>query len=178
MSFKRFIYDGVTRHDLQHLHPFTFRVIRPAVSNHPESFIEVHATFSWHCYTRTPDNEEQAYRIISGREIRCFCPDRYTYSFQLPEIIAGLSERKVFQTGQSNFVTIEFIEENGTRLEYEVYFQVSKIGRKTPLKLFVESGYVRRANNRKNKPKRRQQAIRFRVLAHNIHIGKPIKYKT
>jgi hypothetical protein len=108
--------------------------------------------------------------------VRCFCDERYQYSIQLPGIIAGLSERKVFQTGKSNFVTIEFVEEDGTRLDYEIYFQVRKQGAGNPLKLYVESAYVRRPDNKDKRPKPRRQTIRFRVIVHNIQSGKPIKF--
>lgn len=178
MSSTRSIYDGVKRHKLAHLQPFTFSVTRPAIEGKSETSLDVHATFSWHCYTRTPADNEEVYLISSGVEKRCFCPDRYQYSFRLPGIIAGLAERKVLQTGRSNFVTIEFVDEDGTRLDYEIYFQVRKQGNGKPLKLYVESAYIRRSENKHNRPKPRRQAIRFRVIVHNIQSGKAIKFKS
>lgn len=177
MTNKRMVSDGQTSHDISHLEPFTFTVSRPADDKGGGWSIDVHATFSWHCYTRTPDASEQVHRLRNGKETRTFCPERYGYSKLLPGIVAGLSERKVLQTGKSNFVTIELVDRNGTHVDYEVYFSVRKDGKKRPLRLYVESAYVRDPSNAANRPKPRRQAIRFRVVVHNVQTGKAIKFK-
>jgi hypothetical protein len=37
------------------------------------------------------------------REVRLFDEQRYTYSFQHPEIIRSIGERRCFHTGDDNF---------------------------------------------------------------------------
>ena len=54
---------------------------------------------------------------------------RYALSARLPEIVAAL-HAKVLPLWQGNFFVIELIGEDGQRLEYEVYFEVSRSSKK------------------------------------------------
>ncbi len=167
------IFDGQTRHSIEHLAPFSFTYSRPAKGDDPAWEKEISVAFSWHCYTRTPDEIEQVYRLRSGREERCFCPDRYALSFKLPGIMASLHERHVAQTGRGNYVTVEIVTDTGERIEYGVFFSLRKGSHKEPLKLMVESAYP--FGEAQKRPRVSRQKIRFRVLVYNIWRGKPIK---
>ena len=92
------------------------------------------------------------------RETRCFDPERYQLSFHLPEIIQSLPTRYIQQTGRGNFFTVEATDIDGKAQEYEIYFRLTKPGKKQNLKLFIESAYVRHTPDLyRNKKKR----IRF-----------------
>jgi len=168
---KKNVFDGAQHHDLAHLRPFQMTIGREDWSS------AVDISFSWHCYTRTPDAGEDVYPLRDGNEVRCFCPVRYDHSKRLPAIISGIFDKTVYQTGKGNYVCIEIVEADGSRYEYGVYFQLRKPGKGRPLKLFVESAYpLATPGERHYKPSNRQK-IRFRVLAYNIHRNRPITFK-
>lgn len=173
-SFK----DGQTKYDISHLESFEFQVTQPPPknTNKPALTYDLVSSFSWHCYTRTPEPHESVNRVTRGGETRCFCPIRYKHSFQLPDIIRGLANKKVFQTGKGNLVTIEIIDDDGTKREYEIYFSVSHQGKKRPLKLSIESAYLPEEGAALFSKRKRRQAIRFDVVVYNTKNNKPIKY--
>ena len=103
--------DGQSHHDISHLAPFTFQVVRPAEGTKAGWTIDVEASFSWHCFTREPEPNENVHKVRRGREVRCFCSKRYSYSFKLPEVIKELANRKVSLTGRGNYVRIELVDD-------------------------------------------------------------------
>lgn len=169
--------DGQSQHNIAHLAPFTFQVVRPAEGTKAGWKIDVEASFSWHCFTREPEPNEDVHKVRRGRELRCFCPKRYSYSFKLPEIIKELANRKVSLTGKGNYIRIELIDEAGEVVEYAIYFQLSKTGKKRPLKLFVESAYVPEDGEVDKWKKKNQQPVAFRILAYNLKHGKNVRYR-
>lgn len=163
------------RYDLSHLQDFHFDVVRPPSDEGGGWEISVHVSFSWHCYTRAPNENEASHIYEKDRERRCFCPVRFRHSKLLPDIIQGLSERRVFHTGKGNYITVEIVEEDGTAIDYEIYFSIRKQGKKRPLRLVVESAYLR-ASDDVTYQKRKRQPIRFRVLVYNTHHGRRVRY--
>jgi len=135
------IFDGKTRHSIEHLAPFSFTYARPAKGDVPGWEKEISVTFSWHSYTRTPEAGEQVYILRDGNEQRCFCPTRYLLSQNLPAIIRQLDQKAIFQTGKGNFVTVQVIEPAGHTVDYGVFFTVTRGRRDEPLKLRVASAY-------------------------------------
>jgi hypothetical protein len=79
----------------------------------------------------------------------------------------------VFSTGHDNFFTVELIDSQGKRVDYTVYFKLSRAPRKGRLNLFVQSAYVQDGTPQ-TRPKPRKP-IRFSVIAYNVAIGKAIK---
>lgn len=163
-------------YDLSHLHPFRMHCVIPSKDGRPEQRYEIEVIFGLHCFTRgfrkgEPHLAELAYE--DNREVRRFDSDRYELSKRLPEIVRGIHQRRCFRTGYGNFFTVELIGGNGEKVEYAVYFKVSRAGAKGRLNLFVQSAYVQdaipRARPRPRKP------IRFSVIAFNVSAGKPIK---
>lgn len=176
MTWKYIDFEG-QRYDLSHLQDFQFEVVRPPSDKGAGWSIKIDVTFSWHCYTRAPGKTETVKIQTQGKEQRCFCPVRFEHSKRLPEIIQDLSERKILQTGKGNYITIEVVDHDGKVIDYEIYFDLRKQGRKQPLKLVVESAYLREPSAETTRQKRKRQPIRFRVLVHNTHHGKKIRYK-
>ncbi len=44
----------------------------------------------------------------------------------LPEVIRSIGDRRCFHTGHDNFFTAELIDAQGERVEYTVYFKLSR----------------------------------------------------
>lgn len=162
------VFDGKATYSLEHLERFAFIVVQDKWSK------EIEVNFSWHCWTRTPGDDEDVYTLTSGRERRCFCPERYALSQQLPEIIRTLAKRYVAQTRHRNFVTVEFIDEEGQRAEYTVFFHLRKQGKRKPLLLFVESAYLIRDPSQR--PPQKRKRARFPLLVHKTMKGEYIKF--
>lgn len=131
-----------------------------------------------HCFTRGLNIHagEELRHIDSdlhysdSRETRIFSFARYKLSFNLPDIAKSVSERPCYHTGKGNFFVIDLVGSNGEKLEYEVYFQVSR-ERRGLLKLFVQSAYARDERH-SSQPKKKK--IGFFVIAQNIQSNKPI----
>jgi hypothetical protein len=85
-------------------------------------------------------------------------------SKRLPEIIQGLPDRSIRQTGHSNFITVEVIRDSGGVVEYDIFFKVKKVG-KGRLELRVESAYVRDPEYGSSRPSGKK--IGFLVILHN-----------
>ncbi len=143
----------------------------------PQQRYAIDVLFSWHCFTRgiaPGENFSRALTYSRGRETRLFDERRYHLSKKLPGILGGIGSRKCFHTGRGNFFTVELLDEEGNRIEYTIFFKVSRRSKPRELTLRVESAYVRggRVPLRRSHPPR---PIRFSVIAYNTATGKRIK---
>ena len=168
--------DGKT-YDLSHLDRFSFDFVVPEKDGRPAQVYSIEVLFSWHCFTRgiaAGETYPPGLACSQGSETRLFDERRYRFSTQLPSIIRDIGSRKCFHTGKGNFFTIELIEDEKTRVEYNIFFKVSRRGKRGELTLSVESAYARdrRVPLGRARPPR---PIRFSVIAHNTARGKPIK---
>ena len=91
----------------------------------------------------------------------------------MPDISKKICEKKCYHTGKGNFFIVELVDDSGQRVEYEVYFKVSKSEYKGKLRLFIESAYVRDKQHHNSRP--RQKKISFFVIAHNVKLGKGVR---
>jgi len=167
-----FVFENVT-YDLGHLHPFKMVINQAATKDKPERQYKIQVIFSLHCFTKSQKGQEQIdtdklYR--DNREVRIFDFERYELSKYLKGIIEDIGQKKCFHTGHGNFFIIELLTNNQERIEYEVYFTISK-GEKL-LNLFIQSAYSRDGKHKSGKKKRKP--IKFVVLAHNTQVGKKI----
>lgn len=168
---------GEKVYDLSHLQPFEFEFVIPEKDGNPSQSYCISVLFSMHCFTRGIAEGEtfaSAEAYSDGRETRLFDAGRYWLSIQLPDIVRNIGSRKCFHTGKGNFLTVEFLDEGGRRVEYSVFFRVSKSGNPaSELTLRVESAYV---DERIPRGRRRPPSpIKFSVIAYNTSVGKPIK---
>lgn len=170
--WRPFIYQSKT-YDLSHLHPFEIEIVQEAVNGKPDRRYCIQVLFSMHCFT-VKELSEDALRYSDSRETRRFCFDRYELSKRLPGIIRDIGNRKCFHTPHNNYFLVEVIQEDGNKTEYEIYFKLSRSGKKKLLNLFVESAYVRDQRYKVSKAKRRKP-IRFVILARNVEEKRPIK---
>ena len=143
----------------------------------PKQLYAIDVLFSWHCFTRGISESERFPENLvysRGRETRLFDERRYHLSKKLPGILRGIGSRKCFHTGRGNFFTVELVDEKGNRIEYTIFFKMSRRAKPRELTLRVESAYVRggRVPLGRSRPPR---PIRFSVIAYNTATGKPIK---
>jgi hypothetical protein len=120
---------GGRRYDLSHLHPFSFDFVVPARDGKPEQRYGIDVIFSLHCFSRGIRQGEVYVADLAyadSREVRLFDEQRYTHSLQLPGIIRSIGVRRCFHTGYGNFFTVELIDAKGERVEYTVYFKLSR----------------------------------------------------
>ena len=175
ISWRPFIYQGVT-YDLSHLHPQLIEVVQAAAGDKSAKIYHVQLIYSLHTFTRgvkegeTPDKD---LLYCDMRECRIFDFQRYALSARLPGIVAALHVRKCYHSGKGNFFVIELIGEDGQRLEYEVYFEVSRSSKKGVVNLFVQSAYVRDDAHKSSQPQKKP--IGFFVLLFNTQNNRTIK---
>lgn len=165
-------------YDLSHLHPFQWSFTEPMVEgNRPERTYKFHVYFSDHCFTRDPLPgevvEERRLYHHAPKGPRIFCFKRHQYSLKLRETVASLNDRPCWKTGKGNFFTAEFMEESGEKVEYEVYFNVTKSNRKGWLNMNIQSAFVRTEEYESTQPLKRK--IRLHVIAYNKQRGKVIR---
>lgn len=171
MQWKDFERDGVT-YDLRHLNPRTLQFERPAEGGKPAVVFTVDLIFSLHCFSRElPSSAYDRNMIYSdARESRLFDFERYELSKRLPGIIETLAQRKCFHTDHGNFVTVEVVREDGSSVDYHVFFTASKSARKGRVNLYIQSAYVPdRKVGTFGKP------MRFLFILHNTLNKLPIR---
>lgn len=173
-----FVYQSNT-HSLAHLEPFVYTYIVTAVKNKPERRYVVYVEFTLHCFTKTQqatDDPALFYCFDRDGSPRSFNLERWNLSIQLPGIIRGLLTQRVHFTAErkgkhrDNFITVPLVQQNGSAVNYEVYFKVFKPGRKTYLE--VESAYTRAVDS-SNAPSLGRK-IGFAVILQKIFNGEPL----
>ena len=177
MNWTPFEFGGKT-YDLTHLHPKTISYIQPAKGINPPRGYSIDVIFSLHCFTHGGENETPDPDLLycDGRETRIFDFRRYALSLQLPGIIDRLMTCKCFHTGKNNFFTVQIIDEDGKKIDYEVYFTVSRSSKKGVLNLFIQSAYVRDPAHRLSRPKvKHWSQIGFGIILYNTMNKIPIK---
>jgi hypothetical protein len=167
VKWKSFQYGGKT-YDLSHLHPRTFRYVRPAEGNKPAEIYKVDTIFTSHCFTREPkkaENYDKNLEYSDDYENRLFDFRRFELSKQLPEIIQTLPARKPrHNNNRRNFFSVEAIAENGAAVEYDIFFKVRKVS-KGRLEMIVETAFVRDLDHDSLRPD--GKPIRFWIILHN-----------
>jgi hypothetical protein len=176
IAWQPFTYQGIT-YDLSHLHPFAWTYVLPAKGGNPERCYPFDVTFGLHTFTKGIKEKaavDPALIYRDSREEREFDFDRYERSKHLPDIVRGLGDRKCHHTVHGNFFTVELIADGGEMQSYEVYFVVSRSGkRRGRLNLYIQSAY-KRTQSHGAKPNKKPP-IKFHVIAHNTMHNKPIK---
>lgn len=173
MKWTPFNYKGQA-HDLEHLHPFEWTYMLPAKGGKPAQCYHFDVMFGLHTFTKGIETADPALHYRDSREAREFDFDRYELSKGLPEIVQSLGERKCHHTHHGNFFTVDLFGEDEVERRYEIYFVVSRSGKKRGrLNLMIQSAYER-TEGHGDRPKRKPP-IRFHVIAHNTLHKKQIK---
>jgi len=175
MQWKPFQYCGQV-YDLAHLHPQSVTYEQPAKGDAQARVYRVDVIFGLHCFTRGRSlgaSRQNALLYSDDRETRVFDFLRYELSKRLPEIVVGLGQRKCYHTGKCNFFSIEIVREDGTVVEYDIFFVASRSSAKGKINLFVQSAYIRDAAYTSSRPAKKP--IGFFVILFNTLNNKAIK---
>ena len=167
--------------DLGHLNSQTIEIVQAKKAGKPERRTPCHLTFSHHCFTRKPGDEEsfstdQIYNEPSN-ERRLFCHDRYALS---KSVLVGLvnnkftdGKTKCFHTKRGTFLLIETLDENGNQISYEVYFDIFKsTSLKNGVYINIRTAFVR--DSRQGRRLRSIPKISLEVLAYKRVMNKHI----
>jgi hypothetical protein len=176
---------GSAVYDLSHLQDVKYAFTIEAASKYPELSFETLVQYSSHCISWGPKHgqnidfsiEGEDRRIIDDKGIhRCFCENRYALSHELPNIFSTLTDRHCLFTGRENWLTIDISDSFGNRQEYEIYFNITRQSGRL-LRIYVESAYVRTADQVRQKPLhlKRRDRVRGKVLLAKKVRGEPIR---
>jgi len=135
-----------TRLKIQHLAPHILTVTLPKGDT-----VNIIVYYSSHCWTRIYEAKEHAghMKIMDASRPRAFCPDRYAASIVLPDLLANLSQNRLYLTpSDRNYGTYNttMILEDGTA--YTAFFTLKAHkgrfdGIRHKLRLYVESAHHR-----------------------------------
>ncbi len=90
-------------------------------------------------------------------------------------LLIEITKKKCYHTGVDNYFIIELIDDKtGENIQYEIYFKLSRGGKKKGLNLYIQSAYSRDKEHRLFS-KKNKKPIRFSILAHNTKFNKTIK---
>lgn len=168
---------GGIDYDLSHLKDFEVEFEIAATKKHSEITAKMLIQYSSHCVSVGPPRGKpfnfgelgEDHLVIDDRgNKRRFCSERYEWSKHLPDIIQSLpGDRRCFFTGRKNWLSIEILNSSEvpqTR-KYEVFFNLRRKSSNF-LRVYVESGYVRAADDEVHRPHdfRRRDKVRGKIL--------------
>lgn len=173
-------------YDLTHLRDSIFSFTIAANKAYTEINADMLIQYSCHCISIGPPHGERFDFMELGMDQlviddrgneRRFSPERYEWSKNLPDIIRSLpSDQMCFFTGRENLLTIEILDSTGVPHTYEVFFNLTRQSSRF-VRVYVESGYVRTADDKFRRPSdfRRQAKIRGKVLLAKKLRNQPIR---
>jgi hypothetical protein len=155
---------------LSHLHPFLQQIELPATERHPSRTVNLHVAFGLHTFTRaTVSDDKRCECYGDNRESRTFCRIRYGRSFELPNIVRTLEQRRCeFARGMSGLVNyVTFETSDGAR--YAAFFELRRLKPAGPnaVQLMVQSAYILDAT----KPAPGKGRIHFHALLGHVLRG-------
>ena len=128
----------------------------------------VRVSYELHCFARTANPDDPADHLFpEGQNMRCFCPDRYRCSLELPRIIAAAPSSRVFFSQRRDMLVVEQLP--GLVGPYAIFFNAEKFKRGGyDAALFVVSAY--------EKPELPTQlpAVSFATLISNLVNARPL----
>ena len=165
---------GNTSYDLSHLEDARYHFTIAGNTNNPELKCEILVQYSSHCVSWGPkkntaidfsEHGEDRLVIDDKGILRCFCDSRYQLSRSLPGIFATFDTRDCLFTGYENWLTVDIQDPSGGRIEYEVYFNITRQS-SSLLRIYVESAYTRDQDSADKRPKasKRKDKVRAKVL--------------
>jgi hypothetical protein len=86
---------------------------------------KVRVSFGCHTFTRELTFHDQPdLHFRDGKELRCFCTDRYRLSLQLPDMIRYAANGRVYFSARATFLVIEC--ESAAKAPYVAFFNAEK----------------------------------------------------
>ena len=102
--------------------------------------------FSCHCFSEAHDPAIHTPDLIYRHEgdVRAFQRSRFDLSLRLPDIIRQVPNRKVFFSRETNYLTVETVDQHGKKVTYTVFFDLKRARLEGhDLVMTVESAYVK-----------------------------------
>jgi hypothetical protein len=166
MNWGKKLIDGVI-YDLSHLDPLVMEV-SPKADNAPT--YKVRVSFACHAFTRelTPEDEPDLH-FRAGKELRCFCIERYQLSVKLPDMIRYAANGRVYFSDRATFLVVE--SEPGANSPYVAFFSAAKAKKQDgyDVAMFVTSAYLK-----PNLPDRLPSVTLATLIDYCVK-GKPLK---
>lgn len=130
---------GGVLYDLTHLDP----VILAIPGFEQQSPILARLRYGAHVFTlKWSDNYIDEYRILDGRQSRCFCPIRYAHSLHLPHLIQTHCGGRVMFDPQKKLVLLG--NPPGSLEPYAIFFELTRARSKPyQLDMLVVSAHER-----------------------------------
>jgi len=168
-----FIYND-QKYDLSHLNKYEYQYAYQNKKSGRVKEYSITVEFSCHCFTSEIENltaldKHLIYR--ENHEVREFNFTRYELSKQTRLIIEKVINGYCFNTGKGNFFTVELVNFEGIKQEYDVFFRLRRTN-KNACTLYVESAYIRLAKFQHRRPKK--EKILFTTLIIHTMEKKPI----
>lgn len=160
--------------DLSHLDAFALKV--PLTEQ--LGSVDVVVLFGWHCFTRGPEPgqslqsvpREDIYRL--GGQRRILCPERYELSKQLPAIVRDLPARQIRMAERQNYFLVEDATTDGATVDYAIFFEVSRDGKRRRLFLRIQTAYT---GLRITSRLRAAKKVRFSTLVKSVFERRPLR---
>ena len=120
MQWGKKSYGGV-KYDLTHLDPFILEI--PAFEGGGP--INARVRFGSHVFTeKWSDNYIEAFRVLDGKQSRCFCPIRFGHSVHLPGIVRLSAPGRVLFDPSKKIVMLG--NPPGVLSPYAIFFEMSR----------------------------------------------------
>lgn len=158
------------------------RHLRP----HVESFtlkdgevVKVRFSYSSHCWTCKADEATDEWRgltVWDHKRPRCYEPGRHLASFDLPDLMRGLSDNRIYVTPTDrNYGCYNATLKDGNGFSYTAYFTIRKgkgklDGVRHQFRLYVESAYPKLQPEKGSK-------TNFAAIIGKARVNKTVKYR-
>lgn len=160
--------------NLSHLDPFALKV--PLTEQ--LGSVDVVVLFGWHCFTRGPE-PGQTFQGVPLEDIygldgqrRILCPERYELSKLLPAIVRNLPSRQIRMAERQNYFLVEEATADGGTVDYAIFFEVSRDGKRRRLFLRIQTAYT---GLRITARLRDAKKVRFNTLVKSVFERKPLR---
>lgn len=161
--------------DLSHLDAFAVKV---ELSDQLGA-VDVVVLFGWHCFTRGLE-PGQTFQGVSLGDIywldgqrRILCPERYGLSKQLRAIVRELPSRQIRMAERQNYFLVEdAATDGGGTVEYAIFFELSRDGKRRRLFLRIQTAYT---GLRLTSRLRDAKKVRFNTLVKSVFERKPLR---
>ncbi len=165
---------GETEHDLTHLDPYTLKV-SPTAEDAPTYKVLVKA--SHHTFTRKilPEDLQDRHFGDEGRDVRCFCEDRYRLSLQIPQIVSTDALNKAYfphhrhAQAMRNYLLVDGV--SGVSDPYVIVFNLEAARSvDADATMFIVSAHAKP----NLPPKRQLDSIKFSTLVSKVVRGEAV----
>jgi len=180
-----YIHVAGTQYNVSHLLSSSFSIAIPASQAYAAVVVTIIVSYSSHCVAFGADPGEKIDFLQLGEDrliydhrgnARAFCFRRHRWSLNLPSTVHSLLCQPCHFTGYHNWLVLEGIDDQGGKVEYEIYFTLRRDATPGVLNMYIESAYVRDLGRAAaGRPKSRNGTMRFFVIAGKVLRGEAVR---